>query len=119
MSDQAEYKSFGTPDDTRSFELGEARQIKVGGADIFLLNFQPGWRWTEHVKHLAGTDLCELPHFMYHISGTLRVLMADGSEFDIQAGDVAVLSPGHDAWVVGDEPVVAVDWYYASTHANA
>ncbi len=119
MSDAAECKSFGTPDETRSFEFGEARQLKIGGADIGLLTFQPGWRWTEHIKPFAGTDLCEQPHFMYHISGTLRALMADGSEFDIQAGDVALLPPGHDAWVVGNEPVIAIDWYDASNCAKA
>ncbi len=62
--------------------------------------------------------LCEAPHFQYHVQGTLHVVMADGSEFDAQPGDVTALPQGHDAWVVGDEPVVVVDWYGASNYAR-
>ena len=71
------------------------------------------------VKPLAGTDWCEAPHFQYHISGTLRVQMSDGTEFDAVAGDVTALPQGHDAWVVGDEPVVVVDWWGASNYARS
>ena len=80
---------------------------------------QPGWRWSDHVKPLAGTDLCEAPHFQYHVQGVLHVVMADGSEFDARPGDVTALPQGHDAWVVGDEPVVVVDWYGASNYARS
>jgi hypothetical protein len=117
MADKAEQKSFGTPDETRSFEFGELQMLKVGGSDIGLLTIQPGWRWSEHVKPLAGTEWCEVPHFQYHVAGTLHVVMADGSEFDAKAGDVTLLPAGHDAWVVGNEPVVVVDWHGARTYA--
>lgn len=119
MSDTAEHKAFGSPDETRSFERGEARLLHIGGAEIGLLTLQPGWRWSEHVKPIAGTDWCEAPHFQYHISGTLHIVMADGSELDARAGDVTALPSGHDAWVVGDEPVVVVDWYGASNYARS
>ena len=66
---------------------------------------------------LAGTDLCEAPHFQYHVQGVMRVQLEDGSEFDAHPGDVTSLPRGHDAWVVGDEPVV-VDWYGASDYAK-
>ena len=83
------------------------------------LTLEPGWRWSSHVKPLVGTDLCEAPHFQYHVQGTLHIVMADGAEFDARPGDVTALPQGHDAWVVGDEPVVVVDWYGASNYALA
>ncbi len=98
---RAEQKSFGTPDETRSFDRGTLDLLRVGGADIGLLTLQPGWRWSDHVKPLAGTDLCEAPHFQYHVRGTLHIVMADGTEFDARPGDVTALPQGHDAWVVG------------------
>jgi hypothetical protein len=118
MTGQAEQKAFGSPDEVRSFERGEVRLIKIGGAEIGQLVLQPGWRWSDHVKPIAGTELCEAPHFQYHAQGTLHVVMADGQEFDAKAGDVTALPQGHDAWVVGDEPVVLIDWYGASNYAR-
>jgi hypothetical protein len=115
---QAEQKSFGTPDETRTFERGTLDLLRVGGADIGRLTLEPGWRWSDHVKPLAGTDLCEAPHFQYHVQGTLHIVMADGTEFDARPGDVTALPQGHDAWVVGDEPVVVVDWWGASNYAK-
>ncbi len=113
-----EQKSFATPDETRTFERGVVELVKIGGSEIGRLTLQPGWRWSDHVKPIAGTDLCEAPHFQYHVSGTLHVVMADGSEFDAVAGDVTALPHGHDAWVVGDEPAVVVDWWGASNYAK-
>jgi hypothetical protein len=110
----AEQKGFDTPDETRTFELGQLDLLKIGGSEIGRLTLQPGWRWSEHVKPLAGTDLCEAPHFQYHVQGILHVVMGDGTEFDATAGEVTTLPQGHDAWVVGDEPVVVVDWRGAS-----
>jgi len=118
MTAQAEHKSFGTPDETREFPRGSLRLVKIGDAEIGLLTLEPGWRWSEHVKPIAGTELCEAPHFQYHVQGTLQIVMADGSEFTARAGDVTALPQGHDAWVVGDEPVIAIDWYGASNYAR-
>ena len=114
----AELKSFGAPDETRTFECGLVELVDIGGSQIGRLTLQPGWRWSDHVKPIAGTDLCEAPHFQYHVQGTLRIQMADGTELDATAGDVTALPQGHDAWVVGDEPVVVVDWWGASTYAK-
>ena len=114
----AELKSFGAPDETRTFERGLVDLVDIGGSQIGRLTLQPGWRWSDHVKPIAGTDLCEAPHFQYHVQGTLRVQMADGTEIDAHAGDVTALPHGHDAWVVGDEPVVIVDWWGASNYAK-
>ena len=114
----AEQKTFTSPDETRTFENGIVELVDIGDSQIGRLTLQPGWRWSDHVKPIAGTDLCEAPHFQYHVQGTLRVQMADGTEFDAVAGDVTALPEGHDAWVVGDEPVVVVDWWGASNYAK-
>lgn len=118
MTDKAERKSFDTADETRTFERGIVDLLTIGGSEIGRLTLQPGWRWSDHVKPIAGTELCEAPHFQYHASGVLHVVMADGAEFDAQPGDVTALPVGHDAWVVGDEPVVVVDWWGASNYAK-
>ena len=113
-----EQKTFAAPDETREFEHGQLDLVRIGESDIGRLTLQPGWRWSEHVKPIAGTDWCEAPHFQFHVSGRLRIRMSDGSEFDATAGDVTALPAGHDAWVVGDEPVVVVDWWGASNYAR-
>ena len=114
----AEQRNFGDADETRTFERGRLDLVKIGSSEIGRLILEPGWRWSDHVKPLAGTEWCEAPHFQYHVAGTLRVRMADGSEFDAGPGDVTALPSGHDAWVVGDEPVVIVDWWGASNYAR-
>jgi len=114
----AERKTFDHPDETRSFEKGSLDLVDVAGAQIGRLVLEPGWRWSDHVKPLAGTEWCEAPHFQYHVSGTLRIQMADGTELDAVAGDVTALPSGHDAWVVGDEPAVIVDWWGATDYAK-
>ena len=119
MSAKAEQKSFAAADETREFERGALDLVRIGDAEIGRLTLQPGWRWSEHVKPLVGTELCEAPHFQYHLAGTLRIQMADGSQFDAVPGQVTALPSGHDAWVVGDEPAVIVDWWGASNYARS
>ena len=113
-----EHVSFEKPDEVREFPHGRVEIVTVGGAEIGRLTLEPGWRWSNDVKPIAGTDLCEAPHMQYHVSGRVHVLMADGTEFEAGPGDVTSLPQGHDAWVVGDEPVVVVDWYGASNYAR-
>jgi hypothetical protein len=114
----AEHKNLSSPDETRTFGHGKAELIKIGGGTIGRFTLQPGWRWSQDVKPLAGTAWCEAPHFQYHISGRLHVVMEDGAEFDLGPGDVSMLPPGHDAWVIGDDPVVIVDWSGAGNYAR-
>src|SRR3954466_9665793 len=114
----AEHKTFNSPEETRPFEKGRVELITIGGATIGRLVLEPGWRWSEHVKPLAGTEWCEAPHFQYHVSGTLHVMMTDGTEFDATPGEVTALPSGHAAGVVGDEPVIVVDWSGASNYAR-
>lgn len=108
--EKAEVKSLNVPDEVRAFSKGRLEVVKIGGASVGRATFQPGWRWSESVKPLVNTKSCEAPHFQYHIAGVLRVRMDDGSEFDCKPGDISRLPTGHDAWVVGNEPVVVVDF---------
>lgn len=113
-----EHKSFDAPDDTRQFPNGRAEIINIGGGQVGRLVLAPGWRWSNDVKPIAQTESCEAPHFQYHVSGQLAILMDDGTEFVAGPGDLTSLPSGHDAWVVGDEAVVVVDWYGASNYAQ-
>jgi hypothetical protein len=113
-----ERKDFATPDETRPFEFGKAEIVEIGGGAVGRLTLQPGWRWSKHVKPLANTEWCEAPHFQYQESGVLHIVMSDGTEFDGTPGEVTLVPPGHDAWVVGDEPVVLIDWHGASNYAK-
>jgi hypothetical protein len=115
---ETEQKSFDEPDETRAFPNGQAEIVAIGGAEIGRMTFEPGWRWSNDVKPIAGTGSCEAPHFQYHVSGRLAIRMDDGTEMIAGPGDITSLPKGHDAWVVGDEPVVVVDWYGASSYAK-
>ena len=113
-----EHRTFEAPDETREFPHGRAEILQVGDAEIGRLVLEPGWRWSNDVKPIAGTESCLAPHFQYHVSGRLAIRMDDGTEFVASAGDVTSLPSGHDAWVLGDEPVVVVDWFGASSFAK-
>jgi hypothetical protein len=114
---RTEHRSFEQPHEVREFPNGRAEILTMGGVEIGRLVFQPGWRWSNDVKPIAGTDSCTAPHFQYHVSGRLAIHMDDGTEFVAGPGDATSLPSGHDAWVVGDEPVVTVDWFGASNCA--
>jgi hypothetical protein len=115
----AELKSFNDPVEVRTFPKGRVELIKIGGSTIGRAIFEPGWKWSTSVQPLVKTKSCEAPHFQYHVSGTLKVLMDDGKEFLCKPGDVSLLPVGHDAWVVGDEPVVVVDFQGMIDYAKA
>jgi quercetin dioxygenase-like cupin family protein len=106
----AEFKNFAAPDEVLEFPMGRGEIVSIGGGKVLRIILEPGWRWSEHLKPTTGTELCEAPHFQYVISGRMAGTMADGTGFEGVPGDVIVLPPGHDAWVVGDEPVEAIDW---------
>jgi hypothetical protein len=108
--DTAQLKSFDKPDEVREFPKGRLELVTIGGATVGRCIFQPGWRWSTSVQPLVKTKSCEAPHFQYHVSGVLRICMDDGTEFDCGPGEVSLLPSGHDAWVVGDEPAVVVDF---------
>jgi quercetin dioxygenase-like cupin family protein len=106
-----EIKNVESPEETRPFvDKGNAGVVHLGDHTVLYGTFEPGWRWSEHVKPIAGTDNCQAPHLLYCVSGRMKVAMADGTEGEIGPGDVASIAPGHDAWVDGDEPCIAVDF---------
>ncbi len=106
-----EVKSFDSPDEVRPFEgKGEAKVVQVGGQTVGRGTFEPGWRWSENVKPIAGTDSCEVSHLGYVVSGRMRVEMDGGESGERGPGDVVAIPPGHDAEVVGDEPCVFLDF---------
>ena len=114
-----EVKKFSKPDEVRTFNKGKLELIHIGKNTVGLAVFEPGWKWSESVKPLVNTPSCEAPHFQYHISGTLKVLMDDGTEQELKPGDVSLIPPGHDAWVVGNEPAVVVDFQGMTQYAVA
>jgi hypothetical protein len=116
---KAELKHFEKPDEVRTFPKGRMELVKIGGATVGRAIFEPGWRWSTSVQPLVKTKSCEAAHFQYHVSGVLRVRMDDGSEFDCRPGDVSLLPSGHDGWVVGDEPVVVVDFQGMADYAKS
>ena len=84
--------------------------VNIGGGEVGRLILEPGWRWSEHIKPIAGTELCQAPHFQYILAGRVRARMEDGTEVEAGPGEVVVLEPGHDGWVVGDDTAVVIDW---------
>lgn len=105
-----EVKSFDTPDETRTFNKGKLDLVTIGGKTIGRATFKPGWKWSESVKPLVKTESCEAPHFQYHVAGTLKVVMDDGTIRILKPGDISLVSSGHNAWVVGNKPAIIVDF---------
>lgn len=115
---KAEYKDFQSPEEVRPFEKGKVEILNFGAGTIGRLTLEPGWRWSDHVKAIAKTEWCEAPHFQYQLSGRLHIRMEDGTQFETIAGQVSYLPAGHDAWVVGNEEVVLIDWSGAHNYAK-
>ena len=114
-----EKKSFDQPDETRPVDKGTVEVVELDGATVMRTTFEPGWRWSECVKPTVGGDSCQVHHVGYAISGRMHVTMDSGEELDIGPGDVLQIPPGHDAWIVGDEPYVGVDFQGGATYAKA
>lgn len=109
-SGKAERKAFTKADEVRTFPKGKVELVTIGGATVGRATLEPGWRWSTSVKPIVNTKSCEAPHFQFHLSGILKVVMDDGTELECRPGDVSLLPSGHDAWVVGNDPVVLVDF---------
>lgn len=111
-------RHLSTPDEVRTFPKTKIEVLDFGEATVMRMTLEPGWRWSEHVKPVVGTESCETSHFNYGISGRLHVRMNDGTEAEIGPGDVQVVHPGHDAWVVGNEPFVGLDFKGGRTYGK-
>jgi len=116
---RAEMKSFAEPDEVRTFPKGRLDLIKLGDVTVGRLTLEPGWKWSTCVQPIAQTTSCIAPHFQYHLAGTIMIVTDDGTELLCKAGHVSRLPEGHDAWVVGDEPVVIIDFQGLADYAKA
>jgi hypothetical protein len=103
-------KSLDSADETRKFDNGYVEVVTAGDHSIGRSHLEPGWRWSDSVKPLAGTELCEVPHVGYCVRGRLHVRMRDGAEFQIRPGDAYVLTDHHDAWVEGEDAFESVEF---------
>jgi hypothetical protein len=113
-----EISDFSTPVEVRRPERATVEVVKVGGFEVGRYTFQPGWQWSECIKPVVGTDSCQVEHVGYVVSGRLHIQHDDGSTGEIAPGRVYRIAPGHDAWVVGEEPAVVVEFQGASTYAK-
>jgi len=113
-----ERKDLGQADEVRTFDKGRLELVNIAGGVVGRLVLEPGWRWSESVKPIAGTEWCEAPHFQYHAAGRIRIITSAGDEFEVGPGEVTSLPSGHDAYVVGNDPVILVDFYGATHYAE-
>lgn len=105
--------------ESRTFGKGRAEIQDFGGHAVAgRYTFEPGWRWSTHMSAKVGTPTCQATHFGYCLAGRMTIRMNDGESMDMSAGDFVTISPGHDAWVVGDEPCVFLDFAGAENYAQ-
>ena len=114
------HKSFDMPDETRSFPNGQMSIVKFDETvTVSIGTLNPGWHWAEHIQPIVKTDSCQVAHRGYVFSGRMHAIMEDGTELEIGPNEAYVIPPGHDAWVVGDEPCVLVEFADMSHYAKA
>lgn len=113
--------SLDSPEETRPFEagMGKLELVNTSAGGVGRATFEPGWQWSKHVKPIAKTDSCQAAHVGYFISGRMKIVMDDGEEMEFGPGDFITCAPGHDAWIVGDEQCVVVDWQGFADYAKA
>ena len=116
---EVERRDFEQADETRPFQgKGQVELIHIGGGVVGRATFEPGWKWSQNVKPIAGTDSCQAAHMGYVLSGRQIILMDDGTQLEIGAGDVASIPAGHDGWTIGDEPCVVLDFSGMADYAK-
>jgi len=111
-------KRFESPDELRTFEKGKFEIVNLGGMTIGRATYQPGWKWSVHVGPSVGTKSCQVEHVGMVVSGTAVAAMDDGKIIEMRAGDIFFVPPGHDSWVVGDEPYVSIHLLGADQYAH-
>ncbi len=112
-------KNLDSTSDVRTFEKGKVEVADFGTVSIGRATLEPGWTWEKCVKPIAKTESCQAPHTQYVISGRIKVVMDDGTEDEFGPGDAMIIPAGHNAWVVGDEPVVAIDFMGLKDYAKS
>lgn len=111
-------KHFEAPDEVRDFPKGRFEVVAIGGVTVGRATYEPGWKWSEHVRPTAGTATCEIGHVGLVLTGRAKVVMNDGVELVLEPGDLFSISPGHDSWVVGDEAYVSLHFLGAEQYAK-
>ena len=111
-------KGFDTPDEVRHFEKGKFELLSIGGVTVGRASYEPGWKWSVHVGPAVGKKSCDVDHVGLVLAGAAMVQMDDGRRFEIKAGDFFAIGPGHDSWVIGDEPYVSLHFLGAQTYAK-
>jgi quercetin dioxygenase-like cupin family protein len=111
-------KRFEHPDEVRVFEKGKLELVSLGGMTIGRASYEPGWKWSEHVGKAMGAKSCQVEHVGMVVAGVATAAMDDGRVIEMRAGDVFYIPPGHDSWVVGDEPYVSLHFMGASEYAR-
>lgn len=113
-------KSLDAPEEVRPFQegTGKLELVNIDAGPVGRATFEPGWQWSKHVKPIAQTSSCLAAHMGYFIAGRMKVVMDDGEETEYGPGDFGVIQPGHDAWVIGDETCVVIDWQGFADYAK-
>jgi quercetin dioxygenase-like cupin family protein len=111
-------KRFDNPDEVRTFDKGRFELVRIAGMTIGRATYEPGWKWSIHVGRLLGKKSCDVEHVGVVISGRATAAMDDGRVIEMQAGDIFYIAPGHDSWVVGQEPYVSLHLLGASDYAS-
>lgn len=115
---ELEVQNLASPTEVREFEKGRFEMISAGGVAVGRATYEPGWRWSEHVGAERGEKSCQVAHVVLVLSGRMKVAMDDGRELEVGAGDLCAIPPGHDAWVVGDEPYVSLHFHGVQEYAE-
>jgi quercetin dioxygenase-like cupin family protein len=111
-------KRFESPDETRTFQKGRFEVVQMGAMTVGRASYEPGWKWSEHVGAALGQAMCQVEHVGMVVSGRAAVQMEDGTYYEMAAGDLFYVAPGHDSWVVGDEPYVSLHFMGADQYAH-
>jgi quercetin dioxygenase-like cupin family protein len=111
-------KRFDQPDEVRKFEKGKFELVHIGGMTVGRATYEPGWRWSQHVGKASGSKSCLIEHVGLVVSGRATAAMDDGRVIELKAGDIFHIAPGHDSWVIGDEPYVSVHLLGAHEYAR-
>jgi quercetin dioxygenase-like cupin family protein len=110
-------KTFEHPDEVRNFEKGRFEVVHIAGMTIGRATYSPGWKWSEHVGRSLGKKSCDVEHVGLVVSGRATAAMDDGRVIEMKAGDIFYIAPGHDSWVVGDEPYISLHLLGAGDYA--
>src|SRR5579885_174160 len=111
-------KRFDSPDEIRTFEKGKFEIVRISGMTLGRATYEPGWKWSTHVGGASGAKSCQVEHVGVVISGTATAAMNDGTIYELRAGDIFFIPPGHDSWVVGDAPYVSLHVRCADEYAH-